>query len=199
MRTITGVRYFSAIRAASNDDVEAVARRACRDDRHRRLAVAPVHREQQVGLLGLGGQAGGRAAALHVDEQQRQLEAHREAEALALQVDARAARRGDAELARERGADRDADRGDLVLGLQRAHAEVLVARQLVEDVGRRRDRVRRVEDRQVGVLRGGEQPVRDRGVAADVAVAAGRRARPAGSGTRDRRTARRSRRSAGPP
>ena len=35
--------------------VEAVARRARRDDRHRRLAVAAEHRLQQVGLLGLGG------------------------------------------------------------------------------------------------------------------------------------------------
>ena len=94
--------------------------------------------------------------------------------AFALEVDARPARGGDAELARERRADRDADGGDLVFGLQRAHAEVLVARQLVEDVGRRRDRVRRVEDRQVGVLRRREQPVRDRGVAADVAVTARR-------------------------
>ena len=168
------MRYFERDARGLEGDLEAVARRPRRDDRHRRFTVTPVHREQEVGLFGLRGQAGGRPTALHVDEQQRELEAHREAEALALEVDAGATRGGDAELARERGADRDADRGDLVFGLQRAHAEVLVARQLVEDVGRRRDRVRRVEDRQVRVLRRGEQPVRDRRVAADVAVLPGR-------------------------
>ena len=46
--------------------VEAVRRRARRDDRDRRLAVAAEHRLQQVGLLGLGRQAGRRAAALDV-------------------------------------------------------------------------------------------------------------------------------------
>jgi hypothetical protein len=54
--------------------VEAVARRLRGHDRQRRLAVAAVHREQQVGLLGLGGQAGRRTAALDVDDDQRQLE-----------------------------------------------------------------------------------------------------------------------------
>ena len=38
---------------------------------------------QQVGLLGLGRQAGRRAAALDVDDHQRQLEADREADRLA--------------------------------------------------------------------------------------------------------------------
>ena len=55
---------------------------------------------------------------------------------------ARAARGGDAEVAGERRAEGHAAGGDLVLGLHRAHAEVLVLGQLVEDVGRRRDRVR---------------------------------------------------------
>ena len=85
--------------------------------------------------------------------------------------------RGHRELARERGADRDADRGDLVLRLQRAHTEVLVPRQLVEDVGRGRDRVGRVEQRQVRLLRRGDEPVRRRDVAGDVAVAARSEAR----------------------
>ena len=138
------MRYLSAMRTASIAASKQSARGGRRDDRHRRLAVTAVHREEQVGLLGLGRQPGGRAATLHVDDDQRQLEAHREAHRLRLQVDARAARPGDREVARERGADRDADRGDLVLGLERADAEVLVLRQLVEDVGRRRDRVRRV-------------------------------------------------------
>ena len=48
--------------------VEAVRGLYGGDDRQRRLAVAAVHREQQVGLLGLGRQAGRRAAALDVDD-----------------------------------------------------------------------------------------------------------------------------------
>ena len=44
------------------------------EDGDRGLAVAAVHHLEQVGLLGLGRQAGGRAAALDVDDDERQLE-----------------------------------------------------------------------------------------------------------------------------
>ena len=54
--------------------VEALRRAVAGDDRQRRLAVAAVQREVEVGRLGLGGQAGRRAAALDVDDQQRQLD-----------------------------------------------------------------------------------------------------------------------------
>ena len=70
----TGVRYVMRDPGRLDRGVEAVGRRARRDDRHRRLAVAAEHRLQQVGLLGLGRQAGRRAAALDVDDDQRQLE-----------------------------------------------------------------------------------------------------------------------------
>ena len=97
------------------------------DDRHRRLAVAAEHRLQQVGLLGLGRQAGGRAAALDVADDQRQLERHRQADRLALERDARARTIVvTRERAAERGAERRADAGDLVLGLEGPHAEPLV-------------------------------------------------------------------------
>ena len=48
---------------------EAVRRAVGGDDRQRRLGVAAVHGEQEVGRLGLGRQTGGRAAPLDVDEQ----------------------------------------------------------------------------------------------------------------------------------
>ena len=177
--------------------VEAVGRRLGRHDRERRLAVPAVHREHEVGLLGLGGQAGRRSAALHVDEQHRQLEAEREPDRLRLEVDARPARARDREAARERGADGRTRGRDLVLGLQRAHAEVLELRQLVEDVGRGRDRVRRVEQRQLRLLRRRDESVRQRDVAGDVAVRAGRQLRGLRPRTGGRR-ARRSRRSCTP-
>ena len=166
------MRYFERDAHRLERGGEAVARRVRGDDRQRRLAVTPVHREHQVGLLGLGGQAGRRAAALHVDDHQRELEADGQAQRLRLEVEAGTAGGGDAELTRERGAHRDRGRRDLVLCLQRADPEVLVLRELVEDVGRRRDRVRRVEDRQARLLRAGDEPVRDREVAGDVAVLA---------------------------
>ena len=51
-------------------------------------------------------------------------------------------------MAAVRGAEGGPDRGDLVLGLERANPEVLVLRELVEDVGRGRDRVGAEEQRQ---------------------------------------------------
>ena len=154
--------------------VEAVGRRLRGDDRHRRLAVAAEHRLQQVGLLGLGGQAGGRAAALDVDHQQRELGHHRQADRLALQRDAGARGGGDPEVTGERRADRGTDAGDLVLGLERGDREALVLGQLVKDVGRRGDRVGAEEDRQPRLHTGGDQAVGQGQVAADVAVGAGR-------------------------
>ena len=69
--------------------------------------------------------------------------------------------------------------GDLVLGLERAHAEPLVLAQLVQDVRGRGDRVGAEEQRQPGALRGGDQAVGQREVAGDVAVGARRAAGPA--------------------
>ena len=167
------MRYFSAMPGGLDGDLEAVARAAGGDDRHRRLAVAAVHRHEEVGRLGLGGQAGGRPAALDVDDQQRQLEADGEAHRLALEGDAGTAGGGARQVPAEGGAQGGADAGDLVFGLEGADAEVLVLRQLVEDVGRRRDRVAAEEQRQLRLLRRGDEPPRQRGVAGDVGVGAG--------------------------
>ena len=64
---------------------------------------------QQVGLLGLGRQPGRRPGALHVDDQQRELQADRQADRLGLEVEARARGAGHAEVPGERCAERDAD------------------------------------------------------------------------------------------
>ena len=146
------MRYFERDASRLDGGEEAVARAVGRHDRQRRLAVTAVVRHQQVGRLGLGGQPGGRAAPLDVDDQQRQLEAHRQPHRLRLEGHAGTAGGGDGEVPAVGGADGRADAGDLVLGLQGAHAEALVLRQLVEDVGRGGDRVRAEEQRQVGEL-----------------------------------------------
>ncbi len=65
---------------------EAVGGRHRRDDRNRRLAVAPEHGLQQVRLLGLGRQPGRRPAALDVDDDHRQLDHHREPDGLRLEA-----------------------------------------------------------------------------------------------------------------
>ena len=91
-----------------------------------------------------------------------------------LRAHAGAAGGGDAEMAGERGAERHADRGDLVLGLHGADAEVLVLRQFVQDVAGRRDRVRPERDRQLGQLAGGDEAPGERRVAGDAGVLAGR-------------------------
>ena len=64
--------------------VEAVGRAARGQHRQRALAVAAEEGLEQVGLLGLGGHAGARAGPLHVDDQQRQLGHHGQADALRL-------------------------------------------------------------------------------------------------------------------
>ena len=95
--------------------------------------------------------------------EQRQLEADRQAHRLALQGHARPAGGGARQVPAEGGAQGGADAGDLVLGLEGADAEVLVLRQLVEDVGRRGDRVAAQEQRQLGLLptpRPGPTPAR---------------------------------------
>ena len=70
-------------------EVEALAGRGRRDDRQRRVAVPAEHHLEQVGLLVLRRHAGRRAGPLDVDDDERQLDHHREAERLRLQGDAR--------------------------------------------------------------------------------------------------------------
>ena len=81
-------------------------------------------------------------------------------------------RRADAERAAERGAERRAGGGDLVLGLEGADAELLVARELLEDRRGRRDRVRAEVERQLALHAGGDEAERQRLVARDLPVEA---------------------------
>ncbi len=153
---------------------EAVGRAAGRQHRHRALAVAAKHGLEQVGLLGLGGQAGARAAALDIDDHQRQLGHHGQADGLGLQRDARPAGSRHAHRPAERGADGGGDGRDFILGLKGANAEVLELDQLVQDVAGRRDRVTAVEDLGAAPVRGRDQPPGHGLIAGDVAVLARR-------------------------
>ena len=108
---------------------------------------------------------------------QRQLQRDRQPDRLRLERDAGTGRGGHPEAAAVGRAERRGDPGDLVLGLEGADAEVLQRRQLVQDVRRRRDRVRPQEQRQPGPLGRRDQPVGERLVAADRAVPARRQRR----------------------
>ena len=89
-------------------------------------------------------------------------------------------RRGHPDRAAVGRAERRADRGDLVLGLDGRHAEPLEPAQRVQDVRRRRDRVRaRAPAAARTPVRRRDQPVRQRDVAGDVAVRARPRPAPA--------------------
>ena len=120
---------------------EAVRRAASSHHRQGGLAVAAVHGQHQVGRLGLGGQPGGRPAPLDVDDHQRQLQADGQADHLGFEGQTGAGGDGDPDVAPVAGPQSGADRGDLVLGLEGAHAEVLVLGQLVEHVAGRGYRV----------------------------------------------------------
>jgi hypothetical protein len=52
------------------DGVKAIAGRGCGDDRHGTFAIASVVGLQEIALFRLGGQAGGRAAALDIANEQ---------------------------------------------------------------------------------------------------------------------------------
>src|SRR5439155_6939765 len=101
----------------------------------------------------------------------RQLERNPEPDRLRLQHHAGAGRRRDAEPAPERRTQGSADGGDLILGLERAHAERLVAGKLLEYPRGRRDWIRAEEEGQPAQLRRRDQPVRKRLVAGDLPVA----------------------------
>ena len=152
--------------------VEAVGRGVGGDHRHRALAVPAEHGLQQVGLLDLGRQSGRRAAALHVDDHQRQFDHHRQAHGLRLERHAGARRGGEAQRPAERRADGRADAGDLVLGLERGDVEMTERRERVEDVGCRRDGIRAQEEPEARQLGGGHEAERGGLVAGDAAVGA---------------------------
>jgi hypothetical protein len=138
--------------------VEALARRGRRDDGHRRLAVAAEHDLEQVRLLVLVGMPvdGPARWTSTTTRGSSTITARPIASLLSAMPGPDVA--VSAHRAAVRRADGGADRRDLVLGLERLDAEVLVARQLVEDVARRGDRVRPVEQVALASFDGATKP-----------------------------------------
>ena len=138
--------------------VEAPAGRGGGHHRQRRLAVAAVERHQQVALLGLGGHARSRGrragrprspSGSSIATASETVSAFRSIPGPLVAVTP--------SLPGEGGAQRHAGRGDLVLGLHRAHAEPLVAGEAVQQLGGGRDRIAGVEELQPALHAGGDQ------------------------------------------
>ena len=153
--------------------LEAVGGRKCGQHRHGALAVAAEENLQQVGLLGLCGQACSGTAALHVEDDERQLHDDGQVHRLTLKADARAGGGGHGQSAGERCSDGRGCARNLVLTLDGLHAQRLVLRQLVEHVGGRRDGVRTEVKLQASLLCCGDEAVGRGLVARDVHIAAG--------------------------
>ena len=79
-----------------------------------------------------------------------------------------------ADRAAVRRTDRGANRGDLVLGLEHADAQVAVARELMQQRRRGRDRIGAEDDLAISELAGGRKPERERLAAAHAAILARR-------------------------
>ncbi len=137
-------------------ELEALARIAREQQHVLRVAVRRIGRRQQVGLLRARRHAGRRADALHVEQHGRQLREIREAQELAHQRQAGAARRRERTRAVPRRAEHDADRGELVFGLHDAVAPLAGLRILAVALAERLERVhqrRRRRDRVPGADR----------------------------------------------
>ena len=153
--------------------VEAIARRGGGQYGHGTVGVAPRQRKQQIPLLGLGRHAGRRAGPLDVDDDHREFGDHGQTQGFLFQHEARPAGGADRQRSSEGGTDRRAHGRNLVLGLEGLYPEVPVARNLVEDVAGRRDRVGGQKHRLPKLYGRADDAPGQGGVACDVPVVTG--------------------------
>ena len=145
-----------------NRAVEAIDRRACSNNRHRRIAIAAIDGLIEVRLFGFGRQAGRWSTALAVHDNQRQFGHDRKAHCFTLQRNARARRTGHTQLARVARANGRTDRGNFIFGLECGDAIFFQAAEMVEDRGGRCDRIAAEKYLQACQLRTRHEPERDR-------------------------------------
>ena len=151
--------------------VKTVGRTGGGNHRHGAFTVTSVESLQQVGLLALGGKACRRSAALHVNDDQRQLVDDGKVDCLRLKTYSRARCRCGSQRTCKRRADGTCTTRNLILTLYGNHAARLVLRQLVEYVGGRSDRIRAKEQAEACLLSGCYKSVRRGFVARDVHIA----------------------------
>src|SRR5690348_1597135 len=149
---------------------EAIAWRGGGDDRNRSFGVASEESLEQVGLLGLGRQTGGWAAALDVANDERQFDGDGETKSFRLERHSRTGSGGYGEGACVGCADRGSDGGDFVFGLEGHYAEIFVLGQFVKNVRSRRDRIAALKEAEAGFLRSGDEAESQRLIAAQIAI-----------------------------
>ena len=150
--------------------VEAVRRGGGGYDHERALAVTSVEGLHEVRLLALCRHTRRGTAALYIDDDERKLCDNGQADGFTLQCQTGAGGRRGTQATGERGTDGGADTCDLVFGLHRDHAEVLVLREFVQDVGGGCDGVATEEELQARLLGGGDETVGRGVVSAHVLV-----------------------------
>ena len=154
--------------------VKAVAGRTRRQYRNRRIGVTPVYGLVKIRLFRFGRQTGRRAAALRIDDYQRQLGVDSQSDGLGLERDTRPGTRGDTDGPAVGCADRRTNRGNFVFRLESAQAQSFVFRQLVQQRGCRRNRIGTEQQRTPGQLGRGRETERERLGSGNTAIFAGR-------------------------
>ena len=153
--------------------IEAVCGRECSHHRHRALTVAAEEHLQQVGLFRLRGQTRGRAAALHIQNHQRQLHDHCQVHGLALQADTGTRGGSDGQCSGKAGTHGRGAARDLVLALHGLHAQTLVLGQLVKHIGGGSDGIGAQVELEAGFLGSGDEAVGRSLVASNIHITPG--------------------------
>ena len=148
---------FDGDAAGLQGNPETIPGRRRSNNRNGRLGISSVQGLQQIRLLGFGRKAGRRAAALDVADYERQLHGDSQAERFGLERHARTGGGGDAKRTGISSADGRGNRGDFVLGLKGDYAEILVLRQLVQNVRSGSDWIRAQKKRDARLLRSGDK------------------------------------------
>ena len=149
---------------------EAVGRTGGCNHCDRRLAVAAIERLHKVGLFGLRRQTGRRTATLHVDNDERQLGHHCQADTFALERQTGAGSRGDSKVAGKRSTDCGADTGYLIFHLTSLHTEVLALCKFMQDVGCGSNGIRTEEEGTTALLGCHDQTPRGCSVTVDIGI-----------------------------
>ena len=87
-----------------------------------------------------------------LEDDERQLRHHRETNRFLFESDPRTGCSSQPYLSRKAGADGRTNRSDLIFSLKGLHSKALVPRQFMQDVRRRRYRIRTIEQRTIGEL-----------------------------------------------
>ena len=120
--------------------------------------MATPNRLEQVSLLGLGGQSRAGAAALHIEDHQRQFGHYRQSDGLAFQGHSRPAGTGGGQGPTVGRTDHGTHRSYLIFGLKYLYTHILTFNQFMKNLTGRRNRVGNVRKLLVGPMGGGNQP-----------------------------------------